>query len=155
MQIGRPQYKYVLCDIDGTLANLEHRLHHVREKPKNWPAFFREIPNDSVIWPVYTVIEALRASKYSIILVSGRGEEERVATENWLKHHQLGYDELLMRAAKDYRADEIVKREIFERRFSAGERKYVLGIFDDRPKVIRMWKEIGVMVFNVGDGKEF
>jgi hypothetical protein len=32
----------------------------------------------------------------------------------------------------------------------------VIGIFDDRPQVIRMWRyELGLPVFDVGDGVEF
>jgi len=27
-------------DLDGTLANIDHRLHFIKTKPKNWPAFF-------------------------------------------------------------------------------------------------------------------
>lgn len=29
----------IIFDIDGTLADIAHRRHHVETKPKNWSAF--------------------------------------------------------------------------------------------------------------------
>jgi hypothetical protein len=31
----------VIFDIDGTLADVSERIHRVKKKPKNWPAFFQ------------------------------------------------------------------------------------------------------------------
>lgn len=45
----------VVFDIDGTLANIEHRLDYVRSKPKNWKAFDAGIPNDKVNEPVAAI----------------------------------------------------------------------------------------------------
>jgi hypothetical protein len=30
----------ILVDIDGTLADCTHRLHHIQKQPKDWDAFF-------------------------------------------------------------------------------------------------------------------
>jgi len=150
-----PDYEYVLFDIDGTLADLSHRTPLVRTKPKNWPEFFRKIPEDKMIWPVFAVLQAMDYMGYRVVLLSGRGEESRKATEEWLKKFRVPHTELLMRPEKDYRPDEIVKKELFEKRFPLEERGFIIGIFDDRPKVIRMWQSIGLKVFNVGTGEEF
>ena len=51
-----------IFDIDGTLANCDHRLHHVKNKPKNWDAFYDGCMDDQVIWPVAEMLELF--SKY-------------------------------------------------------------------------------------------
>ncbi len=33
-------------DIDGVLADVRHRLHHVAARPKDWDAFFGAAPQD-------------------------------------------------------------------------------------------------------------
>jgi hypothetical protein len=58
----------IVFDIDGTLANIEHRLHHVRSKPKNWPAFDAGIPNDKVNEPVAAVFRELLSIRRFMIL---------------------------------------------------------------------------------------
>ena len=49
-----------IFDIDGTLANCDHRLHYVKNKPKNWDAFYSECMDDHVIWPVAEILELFR-----------------------------------------------------------------------------------------------
>jgi len=39
----------VIFDVDGTLANCEHRMHWIRHRPKNWAAFNRAMPYDTPI----------------------------------------------------------------------------------------------------------
>ena len=54
-----------IFDIDGTLANCDHRLHYIKNKPKNWEAFYNECMDDLVIWPVAEMLE-LFSKFYSI-----------------------------------------------------------------------------------------
>jgi hypothetical protein len=61
---------------------------------------------------------------------------------------------LYMRKAGDYRSDDIVKEEIFNKYFGDVKDR-VLCVFDDRPRVIRMWRRIGIPVFDCGLGVEF
>ena len=42
----------IIFDIDGTVANIDHRLDYVRSHPKNWNAFDAGIPNDGVRRPI-------------------------------------------------------------------------------------------------------
>jgi 3-dehydroquinate dehydratase-2 len=57
----------VVFDIDGTLANIEHRLDYVRSKPKNWKAFDAGIPNDKVNPHVAEVFHSLRDAGHDIV----------------------------------------------------------------------------------------
>jgi len=143
----------VVFDIDGTLANIEHRLDYVRSKPKNWKAFDAGIPNDKVNYPVADVFWALR-DKATILLASGRSERTRKATVEWLNRNSFGsYAKLYMRKADDYRSDDIVKQEILDEIVSDYGKKPDM-VFDDRPRVVRMWRDNGIFVFNVYQGEE-
>ncbi len=145
----------IVFDIDGTLADIEHRVGFVKTKPKNWAAFDAGIPNDKVNMPVANVFWSLAATdKHDIILASGRNERSREATETWLYSNGLvGWQKLYMRKADDFRGDDIVKREILDEIIADYGRKPDM-VFDDRPRVVRMWRDAGIFVFNVYQGEE-
>lgn len=144
----------IIVDIDGTLANVDHRRHFVRDGKKQWKRFFDAMDKDTLVQPVNDIINMVRGITFSqVLLVSGRGEEYRSVTENWLKEHQVDYNALYMRRAKDYRSDVIVKSEIYDNDIAPYYN--VWFVIDDRPSVIRMWREKGLFVFAVGDGEEF
>lgn len=154
MQYGLAQYVHnsdVVCDIDGTLANLEHRLQYINQGTKDWDSFFSHMHLDT---PILQNVELVKALSYSnnIILVSGRPETYRKITEEWLAHNHIQYFTLLMRKTRDTRADDIVKEEILNTYLRKDNIKLVI---DDRPRVIRMWQRNGLVVKDVGNGKEF
>ena len=141
----------LICfDIDGTLANCQHRVHFVRTNPKNWKAFDAGIPNDTVIEPVAEMFHTLRGAGHDVIFASGRSENSRTATVEWLTQHGF-WDvatHLYMRKANDFRGDDIVKREILDTIVSHFGRKPDM-VFDDRPRVVKMWRDNGIFVFDV------
>jgi hypothetical protein len=145
----------VVFDIDGTLANIEHRLDYVRSKPKNWKAFDAGIPNDKVNFPVAEIFWTLEETgAYDIVLASGRNERSRQATKEWLRANGLGgYQKLYMRKTDDFRNDSIVKREMLDEIIDFYGKKPDM-VFDDRPRVVNMWREAGIFVFDVYQGKE-
>ena len=145
----------IVFDIDGTLANIEHRLDYVRSKPKNWPAFDAGIPNDTVNPHVAEAFHSLKAAGNEIIFASGRNERSRDATMKWLQDNRFwNYTaKLYMRKADDFRGDDIVKREILDEIVADWGRKPDM-VFDDRPRVVRMWRDEGIFVFNVYQGEE-
>lgn len=141
-------------DIDGTLAKIDHRLGYVRSKPKNWAAFNAGIPNDEVHAPVAAVFHEMVNAGHAVILASGRSETTRQATEKWLADNNLrGYQKLYMRAAGDYRSDDIVKGEILEQIIADFGKKPDMW-FDDRPRVVKAIRSQGVFVFDVYQGTE-
>ena len=145
----------IVFDIDGTLANIEHRLDYVRSKPKNWKAFDAGIPNDRVNEPVREVFRKFTFALYhQVVLASGRNERSRQATEDWLyKNNLSGYQKLYMRKADDFRSDDTVKQEMLYEIIADYGRKPDI-VFDDRPRVVRMWRNNGIFVFNVYQGEE-
>ena len=145
----------VVFDIDGTLANIEHRLDYVRSKPKNWKAFDAGIPNDKVNPYVAEIFWTLEETGvHDIVLASGRNERSRIATQDWLRANGLGgYHKLYMRKADDFRSDDIVKQEILDEIIRDYGKKPDM-VFDDRPRVVRMWRDNDIFVFNVYQGEE-
>ena len=142
----------VLFDLDGTLANVRHRLHFVETpgQKKDWPAFFGAMIHDTVIESSSRLYWALYKARYRMFILTGRPEEYRSQTENWLRGavgHK--YHELIMRKTGDYRQDFIVKKEMLDA-LRARDFAPVLSI-DDRPSVVRMWRENGVPCFQADD----
>lgn len=133
----------VIIDLDGTLASSEWRVHHLRGERKDWDAFFAGMDRDS---PVSWVVELLRADHGGAarLIVTGRPEDYRDVCERWLAEHDLPYDELHMRPVGDRRPDTVVKREFYRDEIAA--RFEVTLVVDDRPKVVEMWRELGLHV---------
>jgi len=73
-------------------------------------------------------------------------------TEKWLKKHGITYQAIYMRRADDKRSDTLVKQEILDRYLPKNK---IRAVIDDRPSVIKQWKSNGLIVIDVGDGKEF
>lgn len=143
----------VVFDIDGTLAKIDHRLHHIKKKPKDWASFDSSISEDEVNEPVASVLRAMFDAKHTILLASGRNERSRDRTERWLLDNGLNlHDELYMRPKMDYRCDSIVKKEILDQIIIDYGKPDM--VFDDRPRVVNMWRENGIFVFDVYQGKE-
>jgi len=144
----------VIFDIDGTLANIEHRLHHVKNGNKNYTAFAAELHKDTPIKPIVNLLNLLWYKDHTILLVSGRGEESRADTEYWLNAHLNGYHCLYMRPAKDYRKDYIIKKEILSqiRKDYPGEE--IAFVVDDRTSVVKMWREQGLICLQCNEWEE-
>jgi hypothetical protein len=83
-----------------------------------------------------------------VVIFSGRSDEVRQETEDWLNKHQVPYNLLLMRKAGDFTADEELKRAWL----AQFPKEQILCIFDDRNKVVKMWRDEGVPCFQVADG---
>jgi hypothetical protein len=135
-----------IVDIDGTLAEKGTR------GPFDWHRVGEDTPNE----PVIEVVRALMAAGFEVRYVSGRMEQCREITVDWLRKHVMSStlpSDLFMRADGDYRPDTVVKREIFEAHF-AGKHD-VAGVVDDRSKVVAMWRnELGLTVLDVA-GHDF
>jgi predicted kinase len=151
----KPKKGIVICDIDGTLADIGDRRKFVEQEPKDWKKFYGSMNRDKLRKKVLDKVLKLEEKGYEIFLVSGRPENHREVTEMWLEIKCKGYifhKALFMRPEDDHRPDTEIKKEIYDRYFKNYQ---VYKVFDDRPSVIRMWKEQGLDVIDVGDGIEF
>ena len=160
----------IVCDLDGTLCNIDHRLHFVQVAEgaprvansgdiiyprKDWDSFFAGVPNDTVNEPVLEVLERFQFEGFKIIFSSGRPERCRLDTMEWLHKHTnlFGADKsgalLYMRQDGDFRRDDIVKQEILDKYI---EKDRVLFVLDDRDQVVDMWRRNGLHCFQVAEG---
>ena len=143
----------VIVDIDGTLANTDHRIHLIKPvdgSKKKWHEFFIRGKDDPIFKHVTETVSALRASGYKIILLTGRPDNYRKVTEEWLAKHNIEYDALYMRPADSREEDFKVKEKIFWE-ICEGDKDKVLCVFEDRKAVIEMWRRIDVPIFICGD----
>jgi len=144
--------KDVICDLDGTLADIKHRLHFVKGSVhKDWHAFFSDIPHDLPRSDVLDKVIELQ-KRYNIVIVTGRPEDYKEVTLEWLHKFGIPYETIIMRRKGDTRNDDIIKKEILDTYFDKNKVELVI---DDRPRVIRMWREEGLTVEDVGTGVEF
>lgn len=147
----------VLCDIDGTISDPSHRLHYVTPAgggKKDWKGFFSEMGNDPVREDTRKLLIDYYNEGKTIIFMSARPEEYKETTLKWLEDNILSFAyTLIMRRAGDKRPDTEVKRDLFQQYFP--DKEVVHAIVDDRPSVIRVWKEMGLNVVDVGKGIEF
>lgn len=154
---GRFPYRnVVLCDIDGTIADLTHRLHYVKGGNRDWGSFFDSVGGDGFRKDVWDrVVADAEANDACVIFLSGRSDVCRRETEMWLMencHEDIDYPITLMRRDRDRRPDTEVKKEMFERHFGGYN---VVRVYDDRPRLVSMWREMGLDVVDCGDGIEF
>ena len=138
----------VIFDIDGTLADVSARQHHLIKKPKDWDSFFRGIPQDKAIHSMVRLCNILYVSGIKILLCTGRRERDRAETVKWLARQGVNYHELILRRDGDRRSDVIVKREML-----AGiDRSKILFVVEDRSGVVEMWRSEGLVCLQCAPG---
>ena len=140
----------IIFDMDGTLADIRHRRPLVDTRPRNWPAFQKLAHLDPCFEPLAVLARSLPLAGHRIILCTGRGEQERPVTETWLAKYRIPHDQLYMRAKKDYRADDVIKAELLACMRADGYHPELA--FDDRDRVVAMWRANGVLCVQVAEG---
>ncbi len=141
---------YVIVDIDGTIADVRHRLHHIKGSGrKNWRAFFDRMDKDL---PIPSMLDEVRklSLAHRILIVTGRPEHYRKQTEAWLRKHDVPYEKLYMRSSGDHRPDYEAKSAVLH---EVDPRRIVLAI-DDRPPVCEMWESHGIECRRVESNEE-
>ncbi len=187
----------IIFDLDGTLADCEHRRHFVEKgHPNNlrglyfndkdslkinengtfevlnrldrpnwkpdWKAFYEACDKDKPIKSTVEIFHYLHAQEKEIEIWSARCESVREKTYEWLLENiDLKYitqfcveKHLKMRPIGDYIPDEVLKERWLD--VIVRENRTVDFVFDDKTKVIDMYRKRGIFVFDVNQtGKEF
>lgn len=152
--------KVIIVDMDGTLSDVSARKHFVEREKKDWESFYSNMKNDKprldVVYEIGRLVKELNIEE--IFIITSRREFARAETMEWLNSN---IDEsitdkishIYMREDDDMRADIEVKKEIYDREFK--DKYDVVAVFEDRPRIIRMYRELGLNVVDVGDQIEF
>jgi len=137
----------VVFDMDGTLCNIEHRLHLIQAEKKDWPAFFKLCVNDAPIWPILNLCKEMM-QHHHVEVWSGRSDMVRAETEQWLATYGITVP-VRMRKNGDHRDDAVVKAEWLN---SLGPEDWPSITFDDRQRVVDMWRRHGIICCQVAPG---
>ncbi len=144
----------ILFDLDGTIADLQHRLHHILKQPKDWKSFHAGCKSDAPIECIVKLIKHLTTWKIhagpDIWIVTGRSSSTRKDTEAWLSEHDILYDKLIMRPSSDHTDDDILKVRWLED--GTIPKDQVLCVFEDRSRVVKAWRAAGIPCFQVAEG---
>ena len=132
--------KIILCDIDGTIANNDHRQHFLEGK-KDWDGFFSKLSDDAPIYSVINLVNEEHQKGNKIVFLTGRPEKYRYSTTLWLKDFFNFEIVLFMRKNNDKNNKLRVKKEIFNNNFKVKE---ILYCIDNDYELLCQWKDLGI-----------
>ena len=145
----------IIFDLDGTLANIDVRR-KLATKPNgklDWNVFYNplniklDVPNE----PVVKMAQLFAEDGFNIVIFSGRSDKTEFTTRSWLTHNKVPFHKLVMRPHKtmNFIPDEILKKDMLDKHVDIND---VFLVVDDRDKVVKMWRSLGLTVFQVADG---
>lgn len=140
----------VVVDLDGTLANIDHRLHLIKRDKPDWDGFFRACVDDTPNDWCRELIGSLDHSGLNVFIVSARSKMVFQETVDWLhKHlicrfntHYSGPALTMLRAEGDYTPDDELKIKWLN---ESGLKDRILFVVDDRQRVVDMWRKEGLV----------
>ena len=148
----------VIFDLDGTLALIDDRraLATKDNGKMNWDVFFDpsnidlDLPND----PVIKMAQLLDSQGFKIVIFSGRSKATKDVTKDWLNKFGVPFNILKMRPTGNgfqFMPDDKLKKKWLDDIFGDNKDR-ILCVFDDRQKVVNMWRDNGIDCFQVADG---
>lgn len=136
--------RITVFDIDGVLADVRHRLHHLQRRPKDWNGFFAAAVDDPLLEPGrVALLEAAGAS--TIVYVTGRPARCRRDTVEWLASHGLPAGDLHMRPNHDRRPARFYKGEVIAR---LADQSHLVAVVDDDERVVDHLRGLGLPVLH-------
>ncbi len=169
--------KTVIFDLDGTLAIIEKRRIKAGSPTGNkpvqakmdWDVFFaaENIQLDEPNLPVIKMAQMFKADGFKIVIFSGRNDRSFHTTKEWLEKFDVPFDLLVLRPDKfqsdswpiangnpatkamRFMPDEILKKEMLDTFVDIDD---VFLVVDDRDKVVKMWRDLGLNTFQVAPG---
>ena len=138
--------KAIIVDIDGTIAThydddgSQMREHHD----------YSLVIDDRPIPEIIKLVRLYHNAGYNILITSGRMDNSRQSTINWLALWRVPYTELIMRKFKDFRPDDEVKLDLYETYIEPDYKVEI--VLDDRQRVVDMWRRIGLRCLQVDYG---
>ena len=144
--------KAIIVDIDGTLADNGHRKELAIQK--RWDEFTMQSGADEAFQFALDILDLAIIKGWTILFVTGRSDKYAALTALWLQEKAGMRNDidfrLFMRAEGDHREDTLIKGDIFEAEIRG---KFdVQFALDDRTRIVKMWREKGIITLQVADG---
>lgn len=141
-----------LFDIDGTIANNEHRVHLI--KTKGWDAFFDACGEDLPITHMLELLGTLLThddQTINVALATGRPQRVIDKTRAWIEAqlanagfvNGISNFPIFGRKDGDHRPDDVVKKELIAEITKFYDEPITM-VFDDRTSVVKMWRAAGI-----------
>lgn len=148
--------KLWVFDIDGTLANNEHRISHLKKNVKDWKSFFADQSKDEPYEAVTYILNLLLSNGDRCITITGRDESHREESINWIARHSPAFknEDLLMRPIGEDEDDDTLKLKILDAWMEKNPGYEVAGIFEDRHRVIDAYRNAGYYVFEANQNRK-
>jgi phosphoglycolate phosphatase-like HAD superfamily hydrolase len=141
----------IIFDVDGTIADVEHRRYHVTQQPTDWKSFKEATQFDTPVQWVCDIAKKHIEDGHDVAFFSARNESQRSLTEaqidEWIGK---GHQGLFLRPDGDFRPDEVFKSDLADKFEEFGGKIDI--VYDDRNKVVAMWKARGINVVQVAEG---
>lgn len=133
----------ILCDLDGTLANIEQRLHYLHQDKPNWDSFYQACDTDTPNEWCVSLLTAMKAAGFRVILVSARTTNVLEKTKTWLDKIGLSdtVELVLVRQGDDHTQDQVLKQKWLDQ---SGLKNRILFVVDDRQRVVDQWRANGL-----------
>lgn len=160
----------IIFDLDGTLRDLTHRLPLIQQPKPDWDAFYMASEHDKPIWHMIENMTSLIYRGKRVMIWSGCSDIAREITEAWLCWHGIGIDPgpdrdltfsesrahliqgLWMRSHGDFTSDVHLKRAWLHHYRVWHPDDPIEYVFDDRRRVVDMWRSEGVICHQVAEG---
>lgn len=133
------QRPLAVVDLDGVVADVRARLHHVEKRPKDWDAFFAAAVHDAPHDEGLAIVDHL-AGDHEVVFLTGRPHRCRDDTRDWLERHGLGGHRLVMRPRGDRRPAAQLKVALL-RELAKG--REVAVVVDDDTQVVAAMADAG------------
>ena len=143
----------MLWDLDGTLADIQHRAHYLKQSPAPWPEFFSHLRKDKPIMQsvaLFNMAFMNGVAPYRAIVTS-RPEAYRAQTERWLASNRLTRAALHMRGDHDHRPAPLQKLEVLQKLRKLHKWSGIIA-FDDQPAVVQMYRDEGILCYQTAEG---
>lgn len=139
-----------IFDLDGTISNDWQRVHFA--KKGDWDNYNKLTNIDYPFKDVVRLMYCIERLGYRIIILTGRPGSKRKETKDWLRSHNINCHRLIMKTKEllDMPTDEWKKQIYLD---DLKENYSVYGVFEDRDKLVDMWRELGLTCFQTKNGE--
>lgn len=140
--------KTVIFDLDGTLCDITHRMHFIKNGNNDFDGFYKACPADIPKLPIIEINRMCHCAGHLIIIASGRSENVRDETVAWLQRNNVFYHKLIMRPDACFIPDYDLKKAWLDKG-CLGDKADILFVIEDRDRMVKMWRAQGITCLQV------